>query len=143
MKNENGIACESGKYNNFTGVIMWGKTEGVVENACFKIEVINGFKFVTFHYGVWQNGFWGGGRFVNGTWKNGVWNYGTWENGTWENGIWNYGTWADGVWKSGTWKNGYWFSGKWKDGVWHKGIWVSGINRKYETLYVSPSLWNK
>ena len=128
MSKENGIACEAGKYENFNGVIMWGKTEGVVENACFKLEVSNGFKFVTFHSGVWENG----------VWDNGYWQDGSWKNGVWENGIWKNGTWKDGTWMYGAWELGTWGGGIWKDGVWERGIDSGG------KLHLdSPNRWRR
>ena len=90
MKNENGIACGSGKYNNFTGVIMWGKTEGAVENACFKLEEFP-FMFVVFYSGVWENGVWDNGYLYGGTWHDGIWRSGVWKGGIWEAGDWEEG----------------------------------------------------
>jgi len=121
MNNENGIVCEKGEYKDFTGIILWGDNEGVVENACFKLdlEVRSGFKFVTFHSGIWKNGIWENGFWLNGTWKNGIWKDGTWLNGTWENGGWHRGNWHNGLWLNGADKQG-------KDSLDNPNLWKRG-----------------
>jgi len=120
------VVCEVGIYENFTGVIMWGETEGAVENASFRLDNSSaGFKCVYFLSGFWINGtfdygYWYGGIWQNGIWKRGNWKYGTWENGIWENGIWWDGIWKSGIWNGGTWRRGKWIVGKDKNGKLHK-----------------------
>ena len=110
MNNKSGVACEEGEYKDFTGIIMWGETEGVVENATFVLSDLKFAKAIVFHSGVWENGYWG---------------YGTWESGIWRNGTWKKGIWKGGIWKDGNWKRGIWHGG-----VWEKGTWRSPLSRK-------------
>ena len=92
MNNETFIACKDGGYKDFTGVIMWGDNEGIVENACFKLEEYPSSKIILFYSGVWLNGVW-----KEGVWKKGIWRDGIWEDGIWKNGLWEGGTWKNGI----------------------------------------------
>lgn len=112
MSEKTGIACEEGEYENFTGIIMWGDNEGVVENADFKLDTRfltkslsmlakpNNEKRITFRKGIWENGIW-----KDGIWNSGYWNFGEWKNGTWHDGYWRGSTWEDGKWVTGKDKN--------------------------------------
>lgn len=111
VKIEN-VACAEGKYRNFTGVILWGDTEGIVKGSHFTLGHDNNKNaIVNFHGGVWLDG---------------VWNYGIWESGIWRKGVWRNGEWKRGVWKDGIWKDGIWRDGTWKDGTWKNGVWHHG-----------------
>jgi len=140
---ENGIACEAGEYKDFSGIIIWGDNESVVENATFNLEEYPTLKLITFHSGVWHDGIWWGG-----TWENGIWESGTWEDGNWKNGIWNHGkwlkgTWHSGVWQDGIWEWGVWDAGFWFGGIWKKGFWKEGFDSSSKSHSDSPNLWNK
>lgn len=151
----NKIACSDGKYNNFTGVIMWGYTEAVVKNATFYLsaDIEKEGRNILWHNGIWQTGYlnygiWYKGIWVNGTWNNGYWFQGIWKAGTWESGVWKSGTWENGIWKAGTWENGVWKAGAWDNGIWKDGTWVSGSfgvgNDSNRCLHTSsPNNWNK
>ena len=82
MSEKTGVACEVGEYKDFTGIIMWGNNESVVENADFGLGGTPFFKFTSFYSGVWDNGYW-----YSGTWKDGTWEDGVWMDGTWEEGV--------------------------------------------------------
>ena len=100
----NQVANEKGKYENFTGIINWKGTEGIVMNATFEL-VPDGSIY-----------------WYDGTWKGGTWITGRWYDGTWENGTWKGGQFRRGVWNDGTWENGIWYgTAKWKDGTWIDG----------------------
>jgi len=136
MSEKTGIACEGGEYKDFSGIIMWGGTEGVVENATFIIAECFGLKLIIFYLGTWVSGIW-----EYGSWKRGLWKDGVWENGIWEDGIWENGTWKDGEWNGGTWHDGTWKKGTWKRGVWGNGIWKTGYDRNECARIVSPNNW--
>ena len=120
---QDSMACEAGEYENFTGIIMWGNNEGVVKDACFKLEEWIKSEAIVFYSGVWLNG---------------IWDYGIWMNGTWE-----YGGWHNGIWKGGTWKTGNWVKGIWEDGIWESGTWEEGIDGNSKSHLNSPNLWKK
>ena len=142
MKKESGIACENGKYKNFTGVIMWGDNEAVVEDASFRLDNSKmGFKYVSFLSGFWINGTFDYGHWYGGTWQNGVWKYGVWYGGTWKNGVWRGGTWGNGVWIGGTWEKGAWEDGVWNGGTWRKGTWIVGEDKNGKLHERNPTTW--
>ena len=72
MGKKTGIACEAGRYENFSGVIMWGETEGVVENAKFVLRECG------YVFDIW---------FLGGTWITGVFAKGAWFHGEWRDGV--------------------------------------------------------
>jgi len=94
----NEIACSTGTYRKFTGIILWGDTEGAVKKASFELSHDDNKQFaVDFYRGVWLYGTWGWGNFLGGIWRNGIWKDGVWHRGVWCNGVWR-----DGRWKGGT-----------------------------------------
>jgi len=138
----NEVADTEGEYKNFTGIIKWGKSNGKVKNATFKLKN-DGILWLdgTWENGTWKSGAWKKGTWKNGTWKNGWWYNGTWYDGTWEDGAWIDGTWDDGTWLDGTWENGTWEDGYWEDGEWKNGTWENGyilVNNKFEKSITPP-----
>ena len=151
---EQNIANQKGDYNNFTGIIQWGKSFGTVTDAYFSL-VNNG--IILFDSGIWENGTWeqkdDNSGYFQATWKNGIWKAGffgnqdggrgIWENGTWYNGCfagerWENGQWKNGQWSRGIWENGTWYDGMWcgqdpthvciwNNGTWKNGIWCGGV----------------
>lgn len=147
---ETNIANKKGEYNNFTGKIEWGDTNGYVEEAYFILEYgcFIGQKHSR-HGIIWNRGNW-----IDGTWDNGQWNWGIWENGTWLSGAfldgaWKNGTWEDGEWIDGTWYNGTWKNGKWYKGFWKNGTWIKGEEADHFKSQIkhgkgdSPDKWSK
>lgn len=110
--NENAcLATEAGDYYGFTGWILFGETDGYVEDADFTLEDvhISGDNCYSL-YGrdeliIFKKGRFVGGRlgfccWWSGTFVNGVCKYTVWYNGVFENGVFN------GVWFGGEWRNG-------------------------------------
>ena len=100
---------EEGRYGTkshpFTGMIIYGGTEGFVENAVFVLKEYNGVKMVGFESGTWVDGVWEEGFFNGGVWKNGIWKSGLFSGDVWENGVWHGGLWRRGDWRGGTGKD--------------------------------------
>lgn len=129
MNNESGIAYEEREYHNFTGVIMWGENEGIVESANFRLILSeNSICYI---------------EFFSGIWKKGVWLHGVWQGGTWEDGRWERGLWDNGIWKNGVWEYGTWYGGTWYGGIWKGGIWYGGVDRNGKFHKTSPVRWRK
>lgn len=156
FEQKTGVAREVGSYEDFTGMVFCGGTEGYVENATFEISdylclrrryigrdadlciIFKKGKWIggTWETGYFENGVWCGGKWkygywwngywMDGIWHDGYWSKGTWYNGTWEDGIWERGDWYDGTWKDGCWKDGTWRGGTWMGGTWKNGKWLGG-----------------
>ena len=115
----NGMASQPGKYQNFTGNIMFYDTQGRAQNATFELM-----KNKMIH--------WEKGDFT------GLWGGGLWEDGTFNGGSWIKGTWMKGTWKKGDWQDGIWQDGKWENGKWSKGY---DKNDNYHDRNDSPDNW--
>jgi len=158
------VANKDGLYENFTGVIEWGRTKGEVRNATFDLFTSNdgGAFFVTWHDGTWVNGIladatWWKGTWLNGTLIDSAWDRGEWMNGicknvTWDYGIWHKGVFEDSIWHDGRWMNGLWkgdankwYSGAWWLGTWQGGWWNLGTGKNGIIHYEgdSPDKWIK
>ena len=105
-KHKECLAVDEGKYgfddeNGFTGMIMYGDNEALVENARFYLKKYRGKRIIGWVSGVWKDGTFSDGIWQDGIWKDGTWDGGIWYNGTWENGTWKRGLWMDGKWIDG------------------------------------------
>lgn len=133
MDDKQNMAIDDGVYSNFSGVILYGETEGIVENAEV-VELISGKVNIT--DGTWVNGFLKGkfvrgiflkgkfvGEFCDGVWRNGMFGrknkYSVFVNSRWFNGTWVNGTFALSVWVNGEWLGGDWHG----NNIWVKGMW--------------------
>lgn len=144
------VAFEPGEYSNFTGWILYGMTDALVENATFRLECQHVVHFdntilyyhddsrmVVFDKGVFVDGtlglcIWRNGVFRNGKSLAAIWRNGLWENGEWMDGTWKGGRWLNGTWHNGEWFDGTWCNGTWKAGIWYDGVWINGTGRKCE-----------
>lgn len=144
---EQNIANQEGMYENFTGSIDWGGTNGTVTNASFKLKKQGGWQKIYWYDGVWENGYAAGMNWFDGIWKRGIWETGIWNNGTWESGTWKHGYWHNGTWKNGTWEQGQWSGGKWINGNWEYGIsmtnYDTGQQYNVHEKNDSPDKWEK
>lgn len=135
-----GAALEKGKYRDFTGWILWGKTDGYVEHATFELsdDAMSVIEMIANGSANCRNVYWEDGTWINGTWGGGEWIQGTWRNGTWLTGTWQNGLWQDGTWITGQWKFGMWHGGEWKCGIWIHGLyWIEAI-RQYVPTRKAP-----
>ena len=123
LKMDDGMASEMGDYRNFTGYVLFNKTEGWAENADFDIQ--NGGWSIIWRSGTWSGTMWNA-RWDGGVWKGGKWYGHLWNGGTWLDGVWHDGMWHGGDWMNGEWYDGEWFDGTWHDGTWHRGRWLQG-----------------
>lgn len=133
------IANAPNKHVNFSGVINWFGTSGIVTNATFELHARydDDKPTIIWHDGIWKIGVWRGGTWRGGIWEggvcesiiweNGVWSGGDWRTGTWWDGIWEGGRWESGTWWQGDWRGGRWCNGRWNNGVWHDGEWINGF----------------
>ena len=131
-----GAALEKGKYRDFTGWILWGKTDGYVEHATFELsdDAMSVIEMIANGGANCRNVYWKDGTWINGTWGGGEWTQGTWRNGTWLTGTWQNGLWQDGTWITGRWKFGMWHGGEWKCGIWIHGLyWIEAIRQYVST----------
>ena len=119
-----GAAFDAGAYRNFTGWIVWGKTNGYAEHADFTLsnDPIGLQLLVPDKFAV-NNVWWKGGTWVGGIWEYGEWEHGRWLSGTWDGGYWHGGSFDSGTWRHGTWEDGDWntANAEWLDGEWFTG----------------------
>lgn len=141
-QSSSGIASQPGEYENYTGKIQFGNSNGDVQNATFKL--MSDGNTIEWKKGTWLNGTWANeGFWSGGIWKNGTWHGGDFFNGVWENGKWMC-TSRDCEFTNSTWKNGEWTGGTFSDNsTWENGVWnggygsLSGFHDKGD----SPDKW--
>lgn len=105
------LAAEAGDYYGFTGWILFGETDGYVEDADFTLEDVHVSGDHCYSlYGrdeliIFKKGRFIGGRlgfcvWLDGVFVNGIARYTVWRNGMFRDGVFN------GVWFDGTFANG-------------------------------------
>lgn len=115
-RNENAcLAAEAGDYYGFTGWILFGETDGYVEDADFTMEDVHVSGDHCYSlYGrdeliIFKKGRFVGGRlgfcvWLDGVFMNGIARYTVWRNGVFRDGVFN-GVWFDGTFIKGEWRN--------------------------------------
>lgn len=123
------IADKAGKYENFTGKIVWKDIDGEVENATFELIDNVFWKFMEFEKGTWKNGVakessfeachWLNGEAINCSMEKDV----IFENGKFvgDGGYIYFG----GTFKGGSFDHGYWILSD--TPIWEGGKWIDGL----------------
>lgn len=125
MTQTHNIADKAGEYKDFSGVINWRGTSGIVKNALFILEE-NCVNTIDFKDGEW----------LFGCFNSGIWRDGVWKNGTFVTSVWCFGKWVEGLWMDGLWVDGVWY-----DGIWHSGEWMSGFDCDNNRHTTAPAEW--